>query len=178
MKRIIGIVIAISLVGVGSAYALTASGTQGLTVNSGRTLTISVPAAITYNLTAPLATGDETIASSQAVSLNGNDFDNVAPATGVTEVPYITVSMSGSVTNASIKVTGITLSVEDTVTVAAAPADITLSSTAARYAGPNVNQASTYGKVNGTHNLIISKANEVPAGSYSLTITWAGNDGG
>ncbi len=176
MKRIIGIFIVISFVGVGSVYALTVTGDQGVTVTSGRTLTIAVPAAITHALTAPLATGTETIASGQSVVLEGNDFDN---GVGASLVPYITVAMTGTVTNAEIKLTSIALSKTGTVTHAAAPADITLSGTAQNYAVPDVAQSSTYGELTGSHNLVINKLGpNVPAGSYSLTITYTGKDGG
>ncbi len=145
--------------------------TTTIIVQLNPTLSLTVPASITYTLTSPLTVGSETIASSQQIIVEGDNFNNT------TTQPYVTVSMTGVVTNADLKVTSISITTTGTVTANPTTPDITLSATAQGYAAPNVNQSAATGTITGTHNLIIEKLNKIPAGSYSLTLNWTASDG-
>lgn len=170
-------VLGLSLGGIGMVFSQTTriiinpDQTTTIIVQVNPSLTLTIPAEITYTLTAPLVTGTETLASNQSVKLEGTNFVNAL------DQAYITVSMTGAVTNANIKVTNIGVSTTGVSAYSTTP-DITLSTTAQNYAVSNANQGNISGTVTGTHNLEIYKTGSVPAGSYALTLTWTGTDGG
>ena len=174
MKKLLMTLMILGL-GAALAYASTGPMPQQVTIISGHTLTLTVPAIVSYALTAPLDAGDETAApaATQTVTLSGNGFTNSDIQ------PFITVSMSGTVTNARMVLNGISLGATGTVTVGAPPAEMILGAVPQNYAMPNGAQPNTYGRITGSHNVIVRKgAGGVPANpvGYVLTLTWTGYD--
>ena len=178
MKKLL-ITLMILGLGVTLAYANTGPQAQGVVITSGQTLSIKTLTAISYSLSSPTESGDETVAtpaSGGTVTLVGNKFTNTAIQ------PYLTVSMSGTVTNAQMIINGISVTTQGTVQAQPATAgDIVLSALPQNYAMPVVGNppTGTTGTISGSHSVIIRKAvGGVPANIYSLSFLWTGYDSG
>ena len=178
MKKLLIMLMILGL-GAALAYASTDPMPQQVTIISGHTLMLTIPAIVSYPLTAPTESGDEQIAPSpgipiQTVTLNGNDFTN----SGINQA-FVTVFMTGTVTNALLSLRGITIDTTGTVTAQPSTPNITLSGVAQKYAKPAGIQSHTYGTVTGNHQVWITKgAGGVSANTYSLVFVWTGYDAG
>ena len=169
----------LTLMILGTCVALACAGTdptaQSVNIFSEDALTIIVPADISYTLSTPTDSGDERASGSttQTVNLAGNNFTNT------TIQPYITVYMTGSVTNASMSLRNIMITTTGTVKAKPTTSNITLAAAPQNYAMPNADQKNTGGSVIGNHQVWITKgAGGVPAAVYPLTFIWTGYDAG
>jgi len=146
----------------------------GLELDSDSILTLIPPDPVSYGLKDPLNAGVETLSENQTVLLTGNQFNNT------TDEPYISASITGEVNNAFFTLSSIDRKVMvGRVTVNNNdPAQVILSDSSQGYAKPDVNQISTSGTIRGSHRLIITKSQAIPAGTYEVVIVWTASDGG
>lgn len=169
-------VLLILLFGANGGYVLAHRIDQSIIITSQRVLQITPPdSPLEFELKTSLAKGEELFIVNQTVVVQGNDFDNF-----VTEfdlVPYITVSLTNSITNAIVKFTDISISTTGTVTANRSSPEIILAEVKQNYAIPDLAQKSTSGAIIGKHNVKIKAIENIPPGLYSLTFSWQADDG-